>query len=454
MKSNLKRAVCGLLCALWMISAGGCADTETEIRLPVFEEKSFTISGFWAPYEISAESYETYRGCGMNTLLLVNHSASPRTSENQYYLGSAATERALEVCAETDLDVILNYGDYLSGSVGFTFSETPFSEYDIYGEYARLIKGIHIADEPDKEEISHYGSETLTSDFQSVYPGRKYFVNLLPSYAQPSQTGFADYSDYLNWYAEEVLADFSDNRLLSVDFYPFRADEPMRTDWLYCYDQIARLAKEYGAEVNYYIQSAAGKEFRDELSEAEIRMQAYMALCFSGSWISYYCYSNPLEGEGQMYDMCIVDADGTPTKLYEAVKNVNEEISSFSDAILSFSWQEAIGIAAEGTRGGTAVRMLGSIGDFSGFRFLNSVTCGQDCVVGRYAREAEEEGYLILPWKDPAAGESVEMTLQFGNCEAVAVYGGGSTKAEIVRLQNGAMTKVLNAGEGIFVVPL
>ena len=89
----------------------------------------------------------------MNTLLLVNHSASPRTSENQYYLGSAATKRALEVCEEMDLDVILNYGDYLSGSVGFTFSETPFSEYDVYGDYAHLIKGVHIADERTREKF-------------------------------------------------------------------------------------------------------------------------------------------------------------------------------------------------------------------------------------------------------------------------------------------------------------
>lgn len=443
-----------MLCGAWMVSAVGCAGAEREMSLPVFEERSFTISGFWAPYEISRESYETYRGCGMNTLLLVNHSASPRTSENQYYLGSAATKRALDICAEMELDVILNYGDYLSALMGFTFSETPFSDYDIYGEYAHLIKAVHIADEPGKEKMAIYGDDTLTSDFQSVYPEQKYFINLLPTYAASSQTGFSDYGDYLDCYAEEILTDFSQNRLVSVDFYPFRADEPMRTDWLYCYDLIARLAKEYGAEVNYYIQSAAGKEFRAVLTEAEIRMQAYMALCFSGSWISYYCYSNPLEGDGPMYDMCLVDGEGAPTALYEAVKNVNEEISSFSDAILSFAWQEAIGVAAEGTRGGTAVRMLGNTDDFAGCRYLRSVTSGQDAVVGRFARETGEEGYLILPWLDPAAGGSVETVLQFDGCDAVAVYGGGTSEAEVVRLRDGAMTKVLAAGEGIFVVPL
>ena len=443
-----------MLCGAWMVSAVGCAGAEREMSLPVFEERSFTISGFWAPYEISRESYETYRGCGMNTLLLVNHSASPRTSENQYYLGSAATKRVLDICAEMELDVILNYGDYLSALMGFTFSETPFSDYDIYGEYAHLIKAVHIADEPGKEKMAIYGDDTLTSDFQSVYPEQKYFINLLPTYAASSQMGFSDYGDYLECYAEEILTDFSQNRLVSVDFYPFRADEPMRTDWLYCYDLIARLAKEYGAEVNYYIQSAAGKEFRAVLTEAEIRMQAYMALCFSGSWISYYCYSNPLEGDGLMYDMCLVDGEGAPTALYEAVKNVNEEISSFSDAILSFAWQEAIGVAAEGTRGGTAVRMLGNTDDFAGCRYLRSVTSGQDAVVGRFARETGEEGYLILPWLDPAAGGSVETVLQFDGCDAVAVYGGGTSEAEVVRLRDGAMTKVLAAGEGIFVVPL
>ena len=451
----MKKCLTVILSAMLTLSMCACGKDEEKIILPAYENHDFVISGFWAPYKITEESYRLYRDSGLNTLLMVNHSATPRSSENQYFLGSVATEKALQTCRNVGLNAILNYNDWIAESLGVHYSRTPFSDNDLYEEYKDMIRGVHIADEPGKEKISIYGGDELTADFSKVYENKSYFINLLPIYATREQTGFDDYRDYLEYYIQNVLVDFSGNRLLSVDFYPFPA-EAMRSEWLYCYDLIARLARDYGTELNFYIQCAEGKEFRKYLTEEEIRMQVYVALCFGGSWISYYCYSNPLSDGGMMYDACMVDADGQPTDLYEFVRTVNDEISSFSDVILSYDWQFAAGVPAEGTRGGTALRMLENSGDFSACNYLDSIVTSGDLVVGCFKDEENSEGYMIVNYCDPAVGQSAEITVNLMNSDYAAVYGrlGSTENPLIVETEEGCFQTNLDAGDGIFVVPL
>ena len=66
-------------------------------EIPNYSAKSFDISGFWAPYEISEESFKTYKDAGFTTLAMINH-ALDKTSENQFYLGSDRTQKTLEIC--------------------------------------------------------------------------------------------------------------------------------------------------------------------------------------------------------------------------------------------------------------------------------------------------------------------------------------------------------------------
>ena len=112
--------------------------------LPKYESQDFEISGFWAPYDISEEGLKFYKDAGFNTLAMINHSLG-NTSEEQFYLGSKRTMTALENCKKVGLNAILNYNDWKAEQCeGEDYNgETPFSKYDLYGEYKDIITSSH-----------------------------------------------------------------------------------------------------------------------------------------------------------------------------------------------------------------------------------------------------------------------------------------------------------------------
>ena len=57
-----------LVCALTFLLLPSCGQTENLPTLPSFDERSFAMSGFWAPYEMSEESLHLYKDSGMTTL--------------------------------------------------------------------------------------------------------------------------------------------------------------------------------------------------------------------------------------------------------------------------------------------------------------------------------------------------------------------------------------------------
>ena len=69
---------------------------------------------------------------------MINHSGE-RNSEEQFYLGSKRTMKALELCKKLGLKAVINYDDWIaqtSEEQGTEYyGETPFSKHDVYGEY-------------------------------------------------------------------------------------------------------------------------------------------------------------------------------------------------------------------------------------------------------------------------------------------------------------------------------
>ncbi len=448
-----KSSIATMTATLLFLAGCGCNANVEENDPPMllqYAEQDFTITAWWAPYEISKESYTMYAASGLNTMLLVNHSGE-RNSENQYYLSSKATENALKVCKEMKMPVVLNYFPYLANALGANYSQTPFSQYDIYGEYKDIIKGVHIDDEPSAVEMETLGNDVFTDDFKSVYDA-SFFINLFPTYADEKALGVEKYKDYVDCYVQNILTDFDENRLLSVDFYPF-TNSQFRTDWLYCYEMIADAAKKNGAKTNYFIQCAEGNEFRATLSEAELRMQVYMALCFGGDWISYYCYSNPLSGEEEMYSTCMVDKDGKPTKLYYYVQNINQELNALSNVALAYDYVGATGVTKTGEKGSMALRMLSKVNDFTDFTYVQAMETSSELVVSSNKSE-KGEGYMLVHYADPVLNKSAEISLTLKDTKYLAVYKGVETPKIMTANAERKINLTLQAGEGIFVVPL
>ncbi len=456
--------------SLSIVMLFGLIGCDKNPKLPKYAEKMFEISGFWAPYEITEESFQQYKDVGFTTLAMINHSLG-NTSEEQFYLGSDRTMKALEICKKVGLKAILNYNDWKAEQVegdGYN-GETPFSKYDLYDDYKDIITGVHICDEPYTHHIDTYGNKTLIEDFKKVYPNAKYIVNLIPFTAFPSR-GFESYEQMMEIYEENFMKPF-ENPFVSVDVYPFHQDMTLDDGTLALnYKYIANSAKKYGVKPGFILQSSVGgadegkKEFEMTLSESDLRWEIYNALAFGADTLQYYCYSVPksFDEEGNvsyMYDNCILNRDDTPSDVYYSLQKLHKEIQSFAGVILSYDWDQTIGVS--GTDDQTfRISALEYDENFDLVKLENTQNYvdakgTQDMLISRFTSEEYGEAYMFLNWAERDNNNAVSAT--FKNCKTIAIYGGADFEGtpEIVELdKNGNVIIELEYGEGAFVTPL
>ena len=454
-------ALCILLCVL-----SACGQKYSVEKLPKYAQKEFELSAFWAPYDISEEGLKTYKEAGFNTLAMINHSLG-NTSEEQFYLGSKRTMEALENCKKVGLKAILNYNDWKAEQCegeGYN-GETPFSTYDLYGEYKDIISGIHICDEPKAHHIPIYGNQKLIDDFKKVYPDKDYIINLLPLSAGTTTWGYTDYEEMLTVYEENFMTKF-DNPMISVDVYPFHTEVPDTDLYLATnYKMIAETAKKYNAKKTFILQASTGREFEENLSEADMRWEVNAALAFGADALQYYCYSVPkwIEQDGTvsyMYNHCIMNQDDTPSDVYYYIQKIHKEIQSYASVILSYDWSESI--ATSGTEG-SAFRLGAFVYDdtyteprkFENAKHYVSATATQDLLISRFDSNEYGEAYMFVNFADRNNACTAEIT--FKDCGAVAIYGGEGYSGEpqiLILDEQGKATIELNYGEGVFVTPL
>ena len=469
---NIKCLICVLLVACLSLGAFSSCGMGYASKIPEYPEHEFELSGFWAPYEISEASFKQYKEAGFTTMAFINH-ALPKTSENQFYLGSERTMKALELCKKVGLKVILNYNDWVatwaSGDEDYN-SATPFSKYDLYGEYKDIITGVHICDEPYVKHIEQYGNKTLVEDFKKVYPNAKFIVNLIPITAYTSR-GFDSYEEMMEIYEETFMEPF-ENPFVSVDVYPFHQDNVNDDRTLALnYEYIANSAKKYGVKPGYILQSSVGgadegkKEFEMELSESDLRWEINAALAFGSDSLQYYCYSVPkgFDDEGNeisnMYDYCILNRDNTPSPVYYSLQKLHKEIQSVADVLLSYDWDKSLGV--NGSEDMLyRVDALSYDENYDDEKFDNpkhyvEATATRDLLVSRFTSEKYGEAYMLTNFTDRGFTNNIDLTLR--DCKAVAIYGGAewTDTPEIVKLgEDGKLPLKLAYGEAVFVLPL
>lgn len=473
-----KRLLCVILAMCLLLCTMSACGKDYASKIPDYPEKQFEISGFWAPYEITEESFKQYKDVGFTHLAMINHSLN-KTSEEQFYLSSERTMKALELCKKVGLKAILNYNDWIAtwseNDLDY-YGETPFSKYDLYGDYKDIITGVHICDEPylkrpdGSNHFETYGNKTLVDDFKKVYPNAEYIVNLIPFTAYPSR-GFDSYEQMMELYEKTFMEPF-ENPYVSVDVYPFHQN--MTTDdgtLLVNYRYIADSAKKYGIKPGFILQSSIGgadegtKEFEMSLSEADLRWEINNALAFGADTLQYYCYSVPksFDEDGNdvfMYDECILKRDNTPSDIYYSLQKLHKEIQSYANVILAYDWDVTIG--ASGKEDTTfRVSTIELDEDFNAIKLKDTQnyvdsTSTLDMTISRFTSDEYGEAYMFLNWADRGTEKNI-ITATFKNCDAVAIYGGAGFDGtpSIVELdENDNVIIELEYGESAFVTPI
>ncbi len=461
-----KRTIILFLAVIMVFSTIGCknAANKKEDALPDYPEQKFEISGFWAPYEITEASFKQYKEAGFTTLAMINHSL-PNSSENQFYLGSERTMKALELCKKMGLNAILNYNDWKAEQCegdGYN-GKTPFSKFDLYDDYKDIITGVHIADEPSKQHYDIYADKTLMDDFKKVYPDAYYIVNISPQHAGGTYWKFATYDELVNTYEEKIMTYF-DNKFISLDFYPFVKEEnrayPRHDDWLINYEMIGNLAKKHDAYKTAIIQSSVSNEFAKELTEGDMRLQVNMALAFGFDHIQYYCYEVPKgfaeDGTVEyMYDHCILNQDSTPNELYYWLQDINKEIQSFSNVILAYDWDSVIATNPVGFSSDMDIMAMLDR-EFENAKHFEKPISSADLAISRFTSEEYGEAYMLVNYALKGSDNNI-VTAKFKDCTKLAVYGGNGFDGtpQIVELDEENKYRFeLEYGEGVFVVPV
>lgn len=442
----------------------GNLPTISKNQIPNFSNKQLELSGFWAPYELSEASLNLYKDAGFNTLAFVNHSAS-WTSDNQFYLGSNRTMKALELCRKVGLKATLCYNDWIGNAINGSnyMGDTPFSKHDKYSEYKDIIVGVHIVDEPNLSHMNSYSKTSMIEDFKKVYPNADYIVNLMPKqfYANLKSDGensdFKSYDEMISIYEEKFMKNFS-NPYISVDVYPFRESKFNISEIVDNYNIVAKSAKKFGSKPAYILQSSAGgaEKFTD-MTEGDLRLEINAALAYGADTLQYYCYAVPRDGNSSMYKYCILNPDNTPSPIYYSLQKIHKEIQGYSNVVLAYDWDMAIGRSGY-EKTNYFVANIEYDQKFNKINFDNAkhfidASSSYDLLISRFTNKNYGEAYMFANVADRHANN---VNIRLRNCTAVAVYGenGFNGTPRIADVKNGTVTLNLEYGEGAFVVPL
>lgn len=469
----------GLLCVTGILLAalmGGCQGEKTANQsLPEYNKKDVVYRAAWWCPEPTEENYETYKECNLNTVLLANHNFLVYTEnfwdrddkedivkEHAYYVGTpkgfekeTATDKALALAKKNGLYVFLEDGNGYFDWIGTKVN--VFRDFTIdYSDYKDQIVGVFAGDEPSAEGIAAYAERV--DDARSAFPDLPYFCNLLPMYADLNTQIKADsYEEYIDTYCREVLEKQGDDRVISVDFYPFQGSQYLM--WLRNYDLLAKKAAEYDAELHLFIQSCIGANANFEpLTEEDIRLQVNVALAYGATSYSYYVYDVPLGGD---YESGLVDEDGKPVAMYGYAKNVNAEVASLENALTHYDVVTTVPVSDDtddySIGAFSALGTQGYADDLKQSEILEDVQTDNRGLVTILKDEDGNEAYYLVNYYDKGDEEleqNCTFRLKMQGMKQVSLYGSKKClEGKQEKIKKGTYECTLAPGEGILIVP-
>ncbi|MBQ2986747.1 MAG: hypothetical protein IJE23_04620 [Tyzzerella sp.] len=450
----------------------GCGAKRVNHTLPAFDDEATIIrSAWWCP-EPTAENYDVYKECGLNTLLLVNHNFRTgdfATSDHQlqltkeygYYIGTpedfdgeTMTDQSLALAKEKGLDVILAEGEAYFAWIGEPVN--VYEDFTIdYSEYEDIIVGVFSGDEPSAPEMKEQAKNI--KNVEKVFPNVPYFANLFPCYADLDSALKANsYNQYLDEYGKVFLSKTSKPRMISVDFYPFIGTN--NDKMFYNYELFTDKAMEYDADMHMFIQSCVSADGSHRmLNEQEIMVQVSTALAYGARAYSYFLYAPA----GTGYPEGLVDGEGKPAAMYYHAQKANALVTSMEKAYMHYDYVNTIAVTdderdyAEGAFG--FLPIMKNVGTCEESEILENVSATNRALVSIMRDKDGNEAFYIMNYFDNGDSEMEEdctVTLNLKNMKKVALYGTTEClEGEVQDVKKNEFTYTLTPGEGMLVIP-
>lgn len=311
---------------------------------------------------------------------------------------------------------------------------------------ASALKGWLVTDEPGARKFERLAR--LKELFQKDYPGKEFYVNLFPTYANTSQLQASSYEEYIDEYISTVHPDF-----VSFDHYSMMEDgygnKKLTDDVLYNLEIVANKCKQAGIPMYTFVQAMSYDNATRVPNEAEVRHQVMTELAYGSRSIQYFCYWTPLEftdaGSPSM-----ITKDGKRTALYDHVKAVNAELKNLDEAYLDFSWVGAMPVKGSNVEGEVTQMQMCSL-SLKEIEAISDLACSENTLIGAFKNKEGRDGFLISNFSDPSLLKKDVVSLRFNGADAALVYHGQSK--EVVELSSSSFEITLDEGDGIFVIP-
>jgi hypothetical protein len=201
--------------------------------------------------------------------------------------------------------------------------------------------GFQIADEPAVAAFPAVAK--LVADAKAV--GQMAFVNLLPNYASPAQLGAPSYGEYVRQFVRDVKPN-----MLSVDHYPDFGQPSQRNNKTTAGYILNLLAlREASLSVtphipfwNFFNAMPYGSTSQFDISEAELRWQAYTSLAIGSKGVLYFCYWTPAGSDFTRGQAIMTPTPGSkpdnsnqsPGSKYPMVQRINSKLRTLGNWLL------------------------------------------------------------------------------------------------------------------------
>ena len=446
------------------------------------------LGAFIAP---SSGFIDTYSKANFNTYTLVwtqGHFAS----EEAIASTKSNIEYVMNKCAELGIDVQIQlHHDILSWrhNIFNTYlSDIDFKEYPAF-------KGFYMCDEPTWTNIDRLNS-LYVDWFNDNYGGSDYefYVNMLGGYSSAIGAIKDANGEYVldskgnkiydgtdeqkricyDYYVEQFLNMFarvdSNKKFFTIDHYalmdnqkglltlpedakngnfPEGYERLISTNWLATNYKAALNAKNNSYAFGAFIQTCdegGTRSFRLPTTIEEIKWQTYINMAFGAKKLVYYGYDN---SPGGTY----MTLKGEPLDLYYFVQETNAEIDKFDHVIVAFDeWVGVKSFLGSSSQSNEAFDKIADV-ELSSLTGVKNVTTSRDLIIGEMIDGSGNHGYMIVGYDDPYNKNTTEVSLTFEGAEGLIIYRNGERELSDT-LTNGNFNITLNAGEGVFVIPV
>lgn len=437
--------------ALTFSGCGGDKYTVKDLVIPVYEDNYEMLMFADHGFKPTVKALTTYKEAGLNTY--------------NFYPGYGSPVDAAKVCEEVGINMLIFGGSPLAWGINesvypdaYGLFPNYFKQFDDAGidfhDYP-AVKGFYFIDEPGADLYDDI-AEHYASFYNEKYSDLIWHINLFPSYATPAQlnitpeSGTAVYEKYIDRFVDEVLTNVDgNNKDVGVDHYPLRkrgAVNYVSDTYLSDLMVVASAAKRAGVDFSSCIQSAGWGGYRFPSKSADIRFQVYTNLAFGARRLEFYAYDG--SSWGNMNAMYMY---GKKTEAYYAVQEVTGEIAAFDHVYGAFSWEGVKTFKGDVTEMNNGFKYV-TDKELTSLDGLEIKTVPYDLLVGQFMDADQNKGFMLVNYTEPTLNQVSEIECEFEDAKGVIIYRSGIQT--ILPTEKGEITIPLEAGEGVFVIPL